>query len=295
MICFDADINIATEPVVDAAVEPKEEEAKAAEPTEEEARAAEEVKPEPKKNNRHSIFSRFGKREEEKKEKEVEAPAAETEGEAKAVTETPVIETPTAEKTPSSPKSDLLSFFGKRDKSPAPKAAVVEDKAEEPTLAAAVEEPVVEASNDVIVTPPTEEAETPVVAAPKEKRKSSFFGFGKEKKVEEKKSEDVRSDSEDAEIIAPKPSTSPVPKSFLGGLKRKVSKAGKAAEKPEAKEVVTPAAVPEEEETAITLLPETAEPVKTEPETTTSTEAAPAIGDVVAEAVTAGKPVQATA
>lgn len=275
-------------------------------PVEEEAKP-EETRPEPKKN-RQSFFSRFGgpKKEETatEKGKEVEAvaPAAETETTEKVAETAPVIDIPAANeekkddrKTPTSPKSDLLSFFSKRDKSPAPKAHVeekIEDKVDAVVAAAAAETaPVIEAPKEVApIAPATEEATVEVpkdaaVTSPKEKRKSSFFGFG----AKEKKAEDVKSDSEDAEPSTTKPSTSPVPKGFLEGLKRKVSKAGKPEK--EAKEVATPAAVAEEE-TPKEAVPETAEGVKeteTKPEETPA-EVAPAVSDV-----TAAKPVQAAA
>ncbi|KAF8542098.1 Pleckstrin homology domain-containing protein [Trichophaea hybrida] len=287
-------VAVDTEPVTEVKTE---EEAKPAEGT----KSSEETRPEPapKKSNRYSFFSRLGKRDEsteEKKDKEVEPvkeTPAETEADAKPA-ET-LAETPAhAEKTPSSPK-DLLSFFGKREKSPAPKAAIVPEEtleAKSEVKADAPTEPVVDAPKDDAAPAeetPAETATSPKeVSSPKEKRISNFFNFGKDKKSEEKKTEDVKSDSEDTEPVAPK-------SGFLGGLKRKVSKAGRSSDKSETKEVATPAPVVEEE----TPVPETtAEPVKTEeakPEEK-APEAAPAIGDVVPEAVTVGaKPVQAAA
>jgi hypothetical protein len=188
-----------------------------------------------------------------------------------------------------------LSFFVKRDKSPAPKAAIVPEETTEAKSEVKANASTEAAAEDVAEETPAEVPTSPKeVSPPKEKRISNFFNFGKDKKAEEKKTEEVKSDSEDADAV-PKPSTSPVPKSFLGGLKRKVSKAGKSSDKSETKEVATPAPVVEEE---IPASETTAEPVKTEeakPEDKIS-EAAPAIGDVVPEAVTVGaKPVQAAA
>lgn len=279
-------------PVAEAAAETK--------PAEEEAKP-EEPRPEVKK----SFFSRFSVPKKEastEKGKEVEAvtPAAETESAADKVPETaPVIDIPAAaeekkddRKTPTSPKSEILSFFHKRDKSPVPKAPVEEKIEDKVDAVVAAAEPATETPKEVAPAAATEETavESPkdaVAPSPKEKRKSSFFGFG----AKEKKAEDVKSDSEDAEPTATKPSTSPVPKSFIAGLKRKVSKAGKGER--ETKEVAAPAAVAEEE-TPKDAAPETAEPVatvaaETKPEETPA-EVAPAVSDV-----TAAKPVQAAA
>lgn len=136
-------------------------------------------------------------------------------------------------------------------------------------------------------TPPATTAPAKETAvSPREKRKS-VFNFGKGGK-----SEKAKPDPEDAE--APKPSTSPVSKGLFGNLKRAVSKAGRSSEKAEHKEVAAPAPVAEEG----TAAPATAEPIKAsdaKPEDK-APEAAPAIGDVVPEAVTVGaQPVQAAA
>lgn len=253
----------------------------------------EETRPEvpAKKGDRRSFFARFGGKKEthaeEKKEEATEETPAVAESEAaegaalaETAAETPAEEKKDDKKIPTSPKSDLLSFFHKRDKSPAPKGAPAEDKEEE----TAAEAPKDEAA------PATEEA--PAEAAKetaanhKERRKSSFFNFGAKKAAE-----DVKSDSEDAEPSTAKPATSPVPKGFLGGLKRKVSKAGKTEK--ETKEVAAPAAVAEEEAAA----PETAAAVPEESKEETTGEPAATIGDVVPAAVTVGeaKPVQAAA
>jgi hypothetical protein len=294
---------VATEPVTE--VKTEEEEVKPVEET----KPTEETKPEPapKKSNRHSFFARFGKRDEpteEKKDKEVEpakdTPATEAETDSKPA-ET-AAETPApAEKAPSSPRADLLSFL-KRDKSPAPKAAIVPEETTEAKPEVKANASTEAAAKDVVAPAEETPAEVPTsskeVSSPREKRISNFFNFGKDKKAEEKKTEEVKSDSEDADA-APKPSTSPVPKSFLEGLKRKVSKAGKSSDKSETKEVATPAPVEEETPAPVeeeTPAPETtAEPVKTE-EVKPEEKTAPAIGDVVPEAVTVGaKPVQAAA
>ncbi|KAI5819703.1 Pleckstrin homology domain-containing protein [Pyronema omphalodes] len=293
-----------TEPVAtEAATEAKaDEEAKP-----EEAKPTEETRPEPaaNKHNRRSFFARFGKREESAAAEDKKEEAA-AEGEEKKAEEAKPAE------TPASPSAGVLSFFSKREKSPAPKAALAtEEPPHEVKLEAKVdpEAPAAESSEAAAAAPATEEAaaavegeekkeETKPVTSPKEKRISSFFNFGKGKAVEEKKPEEVKSDSEDAEA-PPKTATSPVPKSgFLGGLKRKVSKAGKA-DKPETKDVNAPAPVAEEEATeAAAAETTTAEAVKEEETKTEEQKPAEtqAIGDVVPEAVTVGaNPVQATA
>ena len=122
---------------------------------------------------------------------------------------------------------------------------------------------------------------------------SSFFAFKKEKKAD-----DVKSDSEEAEPSSPKPSTSPA--NFVVGLYRRASKAGKGSPKEtEAKEVVAPATVPEETPAVTTTAAETETPNGTDgtAEPAAPTEPTTAIGDVVAEAVNVGQapPVQAAA
>lgn len=127
--------------------------------------------------------------------------------------------------------------------------------------------------------------------SPKEKRKSSFFSFKKEKKAE-----DVKSDSEEAES-AEKPSTSPAPKGLLTGLMRKASRSAKGKET-ESKDVAAPTTVLEESATEQPTI-ESAEPVKSETNAVADAALAdtPAIGDVVPDAVTVGasQPVQAAA
>lgn len=291
---------------------------------EEEAKPAEESKPAETKpepvttpgTKRRSIFGGFFKHDaaaEEKKEEKKEKEAVEPVSKDAPIIETPEVdakpidaaagpaEEPAADKAvPSSPPKSskfLSNIFDKRDKSPSRKVEKTEDKTEaaEPKVEVP-EAAVAETPSDAVVSPTEETPADPNAAvSPKEKRKSSFFSFKKEKKHE-----DVKSDSEDAEPAAHKPSTSPVPKGILGGLMRKASRAGKGKET-ETKEVSTPAAVAEEEADKTLPAPETTEPAKTEAEAEkkdeTNTEAAPAIGDVVGDAVTVGQnpPVKAAA
>jgi len=228
----------------------------------------------------------------------VAAAAAEVAPESKPVEETAI--TPAATETPatepaepvaaitetlatgSKPSKFLAGIFEKRAKSPGPKTAD-EKAAEVPEVKLEANEPPVE--EEVLAL--AEEAAVAETAAspnsPKEKRKSSFFGFKKEKK------EEVKSDSEDEPASKPI-ATSPLPKGGLLGLMRKASLAGRRAAEP--KEVATPAstAVAEEELAKTPAVPETAEPVKTDekPAEQSKAEAAPAVGDVPG-AVTVGQ------
>lgn len=251
---------------------------------------------------RHSFFSMFDKKGEaatEKKDKEAAEVSKDTlaaemsEGDIKPV-DTPAVTSDEKPTTPSSPpKQKFLALLGKRDKSPSPKA--VEEKTDAPAEVK-IQTPVQPViSSEVAAETPKESAESPstdaVSPSTKEKRKSSFFSFKKEKK-----SDEVKSDTEDAACIethAPAKSTSPVPKGLsLQSFRRKVSLSGKAKET-ETKEVASPAAVVEEgEQNETPAAPKTAEPVKAEQEPV-----APVIGDVVPDAVTIGqtRPVQAAA
>lgn len=133
------------------------------------------------------------------------------------------------------------------------------------------------------------DATSPATSPREQKRKSSFFSFKKDRK-----SEDVKSDSEDAEPALKSGSTSPLPKAGAGflGLMRKASKSTKSTGKEvENKEVAAPETVAEEPTTATTgEAGETAVPATTAEPTATT-----AIEDVVPETVAVGQaPVQAT-
>jgi len=238
------------------------------------------------------------KKTEEKKEKEPEAVVnTESETGAKPI-DTPVASASTErpERTStSSPPKPKFSFFERRKVEKEPEAKPEEVKPAETTTEPV---PVPGAAPDTAtdVATPAEgasAADSPSPAtSPKERRLSSFFAFGKEKKAG-----DVKSDSEEAEPGSPKPSTSPA--SFVVGLYRRASKAGRGSPKEsESREVAAPATVLEETPaattTAATETPNgtdgTAEPAAPVDPTT-------AIGDVVAEAVNVGQapPVQAAA
>jgi len=165
------------------------------------------------------------------------------------------------------------------------------EKEPESKPAEAATEPVTvpAATTDSVTTPAEEptvaEATSPTTSPKEQRRKSSFFPF-----MKEKKSEDVKSDTEEGEPSSPKPSTSPVPKpGLLTTLMRKASKAGKGKET-EPKEVAAPVTVAEETAPAAPV-------TTTETETPNGTTETNAIGDVVPEAVTVGQahPVQAAA
>lgn len=129
---------------------------------------------------------------------------------------------------------------------------------------------------------------SPATSPKEQKRKSSFFSF-----MKEKKSDDVKSDSEDAEP-AKSGSTSPLPKAGILGLMRKASKATKhPGKETDNKEVAAPETVAEEPAAA----PTSAEAAETTTVPTEQTEPAPtSIGDVGPDVVNAGQaPVKATA
>lgn len=126
----------------------------------------------------------------------------------------------------------------------------------------------------------------PATSPKEQKRKPSFFAsFKKDKKVE-----DVKSDSEDAEPAQKSGTTSPAPKTgLLTGLMRKASKSTKnAGKEADTKEVAAPETVAEEP----TPVPATTETVET---ATTSTEPAVSpVGDAPETVTVAQAPVQAT-
>lgn len=126
----------------------------------------------------------------------------------------------------------------------------------------------------------------PVTSPKEQKRKPSFFAsFKKDKKVE-----DIKSDSEDAEPTQKSGTTSPAPKAgLLTGLMRKASKSTKnSGKEADTKEVAAPETVAEEP----TPLPATTDTAET---TTTSTEpAASPVGDVPETVAVVQAPAQAT-
>lgn len=148
-----------------------------------------------------------------------------------------------------------------------------------PTIEAPVEvtetAPVV--VDDSAVVDPT----SPATSPKEQKRKSSFFAsFKKDKKVE-----DVKSDSEDAEPAHKSSAASPVPKTgLLTGLMRKASKSTKnAGKEADTKEVIAPETVAEEP----TLVPATTDAAET-----AGSAAEPAVGDVPEAAAVGQAPVQ---
>lgn len=153
--------------------------------------------------------------------------------------------------------------------------------------------PTIEAPTDVTESVPVvvddsgvSDPTCPATSPKEQKRKPSFFAsFKKDKKVE-----DVKSDSEDAEPAQKSGTTSTVPKTgLLTGLMRKASKSTKnAGKEADTKEVTAPETVAEEP----TAVPATTDTVET---TITSTEPAVSpVGDVPETVAVAQAPVQAT-
>lgn len=128
---------------------------------------------------------------------------------------------------------------------------------------------------------------TSPTASPKEqKRKSSFFASFKK----DKRAEDVKSDSEDAEPAQKSGTTSPVPRTgLLTGLMRKASKSTKnAGKEADTKEVAAPETVAEEPALGA---------VTTDTVETTTASAEPTVcpvGDVPETVAVVQAPVQAT-
>ncbi|KAL7266998.1 hypothetical protein RUND412_010430 [Rhizina undulata] len=252
-----------------------------------------------KKGKRQSVFSSFLKRDkqpedkqpEDKKEGATDAPEETTDTAEAVPAAAPTVATEDEEpksedvekpvEPAASPKapaaSKRQSFLGKFFKSDAAdEKKPADEKKEEPVKEATVEE--VAEEGDAKPEEPSEAAAESSANSPKEKRKTSFFPFGKKG--------DVKSDTEDD---AKSPSSTAGPKNLLTGLLRKASNATKGKE-PEAKDVVVPPATVEESEEP------TPAAATTEEATAAASEPATTIGDVP-DAVTVGStpPVQAAA
>lgn len=180
-----------------------------------------------------------------------------------------------------------MGFLNKRDKSPAPKAALESTEAPKVDIPATeeTEAPKAEATEAAAAAEPAAipEATSETATSPKERRKSSFFaGFGKK----QPKTEEVKSDSEETE----EPKEKAAKPGLIAGLIRKASHRG--GKTPEAKEVSTPAAVAEETEPAVKEEEAPAEAAKEEtaPVVAEKVEEKPtqSIGDVVPDAVNVG-------
>ncbi|KAI5839992.1 Pleckstrin homology domain-containing protein [Morchella snyderi] len=252
----------------------------------------------PKPTKRNSIFGAFirEKKEEEKKE---DAKAEASEPTEVVATEAKPLDVPVeaaaTEKTPESasspPKQKFLSsFFDKKERSPVAKTAEKETDTKPAEVTTEIPAENIDATPIVAVDESAApDATSPATSPREQKRKSSFFSFKKDKK-----SEDVKSDSEDAEPALKSGSTSPLPKAGAGflGLMRKASKSTKSTSKEvENKEVAAPETVAEEPTTAAT----TGEADETVVPAAAAEPTAPAIEDVVPETVTVGQsPVQAT-
>lgn len=148
-----------------------------------------------------------------------------------------------------------------------------------------VEAPVEATESTPVAADDSADPTSPATSPKEQKRKSSFFSFKKDKRVE-----DVKSDSEDAEPAQKSGTTSPVPKTgLLTGLMRKASKSTKnAGKEADTKEVAAPETVAEEPATGA---------VTTDDAETTIASAEPAaspVGDVSETVTVVQAPVQAT-